>query len=118
MRLFSMRFAPAPSLPACRNTLSTAISFGIVGVIAIMLLGLYFYDRSRPEFLLLSISCISLSALRLNELATASLLNYSVSTCLAIALMGNIGLTIRRSSFFLRHHAPAHAPRHHRSALR
>ncbi len=51
-----------------------------------MLLGLYFYDRSRPELMLLSISCISLSALRLNEFATASLLDYSVSTCLAIGL--------------------------------
>jgi hypothetical protein len=104
-----LRAGDAPLLDALRartilarvsQHVSTAISFGIVGVIAIMLLGLYFYDRSRPEFLLLSISCISLSALRLNELATASLLNYSVSTCLAIALMGNIGLTISEVPFF------------------
>jgi hypothetical protein len=79
---------------------SVAIYFGIVGVIAVMLLGLYFYDRSRPEFLLLSISCLGLTALRLNEFAAASLLDYSVSTCLAVSLIGNTCLTIGEVPFF------------------
>jgi hypothetical protein len=65
-----------------------------------MLLGLYFYDRSRSEFLLLSVACMSLTALRLNEFATAALLDYSVSTCLAIALAGNIALTLAEIPFF------------------
>lgn len=77
-----------------------AIYFGVIGVIAVMLLGLYFYDRSRSEFLLLSVACMSLTALRLNEFAAAVLLNYSVSTCLAIALTGNIALTAAQTPFF------------------
>jgi hypothetical protein len=33
------------------------LCFGVIGVIATMLLGLYFYDRSRTEILLLSLAC-------------------------------------------------------------
>jgi hypothetical protein len=80
--------------------LRAAIYFGIVGVIAMMMLGLYFYDRSRWEFLLLSVSCMSLTALRLNEFAIASLADYSVSACLAVALAGNLGLTVAQTPFF------------------
>jgi hypothetical protein len=104
-----LRAGDAPLLDALRAGAVVArarqhaiagIYFGVVGVIAIMLLGLYFYDRSRPEFLLLSLSCICLTALRLNEFAAACLINYSVSTCLAVALIGNIGLTIGEVPFF------------------
>jgi hypothetical protein len=79
---------------------AAAIYFGIVGVIAVILLGLYFYDRSRSEFLLLSVSCLGLTALRLNELAAAALLNYSVSACLAIAVLGNFSLAVAEVPFF------------------
>ncbi len=54
-----------------------AICYGIIGVIAVMLLGLFIYDRSRYELLLLSVSCLCTAALRLNEFAAAALLNYS-----------------------------------------
>jgi hypothetical protein len=104
-----IRAGDAPLLDALRaqtilsresqHTAAT-IYFGIVGVIAVILLGLYFYDRSRSEFLLLSISCLGLTTLRLNEFATASLLNYSVSTCLAIALAGNSVLSLVETPFF------------------
>ncbi len=80
--------------------LRPAVYFGIVGVIAVMTLGLYFYDRSRSDFLLLSIACISLTALRLNEFAMACLASASVSTCLAVALAGNIGLTLTQLPFY------------------
>ena len=80
--------------------LKPAIYFGIVGVIAVMILGLYFYDRSRNEFLLLSIASLSLTALRINEFALASLFDYSVSSSLAVALLGNIGFTLSQVPFF------------------
>ncbi len=54
-----------------------------------MLLGLYFYDRSRPEFLLLSAGCISLAALRLNEFATAADLAYPYFVCMLVIFLGN-----------------------------
>jgi hypothetical protein len=78
-----------------------AIYFSFVGVIALMMLGLYFfYDRSRSEFLLLSVACLSLAMLRINEFAAASLLNYSISTCLALVVAGNIALTVTQVPFF------------------
>ena len=78
-----------------------AIYFSFVGVIALMMLGLYFfYDRSRSEFLLLSVACLSLALLRINEFAAAALLNYSVSTCLALVVTGNIALTATQVPFF------------------
>ena len=51
--------------------------YGIIGVIAVMLLVLFFYDRSRHELLLLSLSCLCTSAIRLNEFAAAALFDYS-----------------------------------------
>jgi hypothetical protein len=84
----AIRFAP------------TAIGFGIIGVLAVVLLGLFLYDRSRSELLLLSIGCMSLAALRINEFASASLLNYSVSAGLVILGLGNIGLTVTQIPFF------------------
>jgi hypothetical protein len=66
-----------------------------------MMLGLYFfYDRSRSEFLLLSVGCLGLAMLRINEFAAASLLNYSISTCLAVVVAGNIALTVTQVPFF------------------
>ncbi len=104
-----LRAGDAPLLDALRartilsrasQHTAAAIYFGIVGVIAVMLLGLYFYDRSRSEFLLLSIASLSLTALRFNEFATASLADYSVSTCVAIALLANIASTVAEIPFF------------------
>jgi hypothetical protein len=71
----------------------SAACFGVVGVMAMMLLVLYFYDRSRREFLLLSVTCLSLSALRLNELATAAYLPYPVALCLFVVFAANVALT-------------------------
>ena len=78
----------------------TAISFGIIGVLAVVLLGLFFNDRGRTELLFLSISCLGLAALRINELASASMLSYSVSAGLVILGSGNIALTVTEVPFF------------------
>ncbi|MGH9605969.1 MAG: PP2C family protein-serine/threonine phosphatase [Terracidiphilus sp.] len=78
----------------------TAIGFGIIGVLAAVLLGLFIYDRSRHELLLLSVACLTLAMLRINELAAASLFNYSVSAGLVILGLGNIGLTVTEVPFF------------------
>jgi hypothetical protein len=78
---------------------ATAVCYGVIGVVAIMLFSLFLFDRSRLELLLLSMICLSLAALRLNEFATASLLNYSLSACLTIVFAGNVGLTISQPLF-------------------
>ncbi|HEY2472904.1 MAG TPA: PP2C family protein-serine/threonine phosphatase [Terracidiphilus sp.] len=71
----------------------TAIAFGAIGVLSIVLLFLYFQDRSRWELLFLSIVCLSHAILRINELNTAALVNYSVSAGLVIVGLGNTALT-------------------------
>ena len=78
----------------------TALSNGVIAVIAIMLLGLFFYDRSRRELLLLSISCLSVATLRVNEFCAASLLDYSFTLCLTFVLLGNVCLTFTQVPFF------------------
>lgn len=76
------------------------IGYGVVGVLAIMLLGLFVYDRSRLELLLLSVVCLSLVALRMDEFGVAARLNYSFSACLWILLLGNFGVTVAIVPFF------------------
>jgi len=56
--------------------LPDAICYGFVGVIALLLAILYLYDRSRLELLLLSLACVGLSILRLNELCGSAFLDY------------------------------------------
>ena len=78
----------------------TAISFGIIGVLAVVLLGMFLYDRNRTELVLLSIGCLSLAALRVNEFTSASLLDYSVSAGIVIVGLGNIGMTLTQAPFY------------------
>jgi hypothetical protein len=77
----------------------SAIGYGAIGVIAVMLLGLWLYDRSRRELLLLSISCLSLAILRLNEFCTAALWTYPESVCLTIVVAGNVAFTLSQLPF-------------------
>jgi len=88
------------ALSGARQFAVTAIGFGIIGVLATVLLGLYMHDRSRLELLYLSISCLALAMLRVNEFAAASMMNYSVSTGLIILGLGNTALTIAEVPFF------------------
>ncbi len=78
----------------------SAACFGIVGVLAMMLVFLYLYDRTRSEFLLLSVACLSLTALRLNELAMAAFLPYPFTLCLFVVFFGNVALTLTLYWFF------------------
>jgi len=82
------------------QNLGSAACYTVIGVMAIMLIGLYLYDRSRYEFLLLSVTCLSLATLRLNELAVAADLPYSFPACLTIVSIGNIALTLTEYPFF------------------
>jgi hypothetical protein len=106
---FELRLGDASILDALRaravltgasRYFGSAACFGIVGVLAMILIFLYLYDRSRSEFLLLSVTCLSLTALRLNELATAAYLPYPVTACLFVVLVGNITLTSTQYPFF------------------
>ena len=93
-------FRARAALTRSLQYLGSASCYVIIAVLAIMLIGLYLNDRSRYEFLQLSITCLSLATLRLNELAVAAYLPFSFPTCLNIVSVGNIGLTLTQFPFF------------------
>src|ERR1700734_2522787 len=87
-------------LARASHYLPSALCFGVVGVVAVMLIALFLYDPTRREFLLLSITCLCLTTLRLNEFATASCLPYPITVCLFIVFVGNVLLTPTQFPFF------------------
>ena len=76
------------------------LCFGVIGVVAVMLLGLYFYDRSRVEILLLSLACLALAAIRFNEFCRAAMFAYPLPVCFTIICAGNIAITVTEVPFF------------------
>lgn len=76
-----------------------ALCYGAIGVIAIMILGLWFYDRSRHELVLLSVSCLSLAIIRVNEFCAAALWNMPVSVSLFIVTACNVSFTYSQLPF-------------------
>jgi hypothetical protein len=79
--------------------LRTALYYGIIGVLAIPLLALYLFDRTRTPVLLLGLICLGLAELRMNEFAIASMAGYSVSAALLLVLIGNTLLTFTETPF-------------------
>jgi hypothetical protein len=86
-------------LSAASGSASNAIIFGLIGALAFPLLGLYVFDRSRSELLLLAIAIFSLAMLRINELALAASASYSLSACLSIIFLGNFLLIFAETPF-------------------
>ena len=66
------------------SDLTVTISFGMIGVFGLVLLGLFLYDRSRRELLLLSIVCCSLAVIFLNLACSAALVDYSDAVYLVL----------------------------------
>jgi serine phosphatase RsbU (regulator of sigma subunit) len=82
------------------RNLPIAALFEVPGVVAIMLLGLWFYDRSRNELLLLGLTCLCLAVLRLNEFCAEILLRYPFKAFVAAYLAGNLVAPIVQTLFF------------------
>jgi hypothetical protein len=81
--------------------LAIAICYGIVGVIAIMLLGLFFYDRSRFEILYLGVACLIVTLARESEVCVVTFLNYPFSLELVVAVLTTFsGLAAQLLFFF------------------
>jgi hypothetical protein len=74
--------------------------YSIVGVVGIVQLGLFFYDRTRRDLLWLSIYCIVVAILRVNALAAAALVHYSNFLHNLIYLLGNFGFLLQTIFFF------------------
>jgi hypothetical protein len=86
-------------LQQVRPSLPYVIGFSIVGILGLVQLGLFFYDRSRRDLLLLSLVCIGLWMLRINELCAGSLIDYSMRTSTTIFFIGNL-IIIPQVCFF------------------
>jgi len=80
--------------------LPIAAVFGVIGVVAVMLLLLWFYDRNRSELLLLSITCLFFAALRLNEFCAAALVQYPFRAFTTISLVSNVIAPVSETLFF------------------
>ena len=82
------------------QSLAIAICYGIIGVIAVMLLGLFFYDRSRFELLYLGAACLGLAVVRENEFCVTALLNHPFSLNLTVEVLGTICNAVTQLLFF------------------
>ena len=80
--------------------LPIAAIFEVIGVVAVMLLLLWFYDRSRSELLLLSITCLFFAVLRLNEFCAAALVQYPYRAFTTIYLVANLVAPVTETMFF------------------
>jgi phosphoserine phosphatase RsbU/P len=86
-------------LQQVKLSLPYVIGFSILGILGLVQLGLYFYDRTRHDLLLLSLVCIGLCMLRINELCAVALLDYSMRTSALIFFVGNF-IIIPQVCFF------------------
>jgi phosphoserine phosphatase RsbU/P len=77
-----------------------ALCFGIIGVLAIPLLGVFLFDRTRRALLFLGLTCLILATLRVNEFLDACLIPYPMTVSLLIVVLGNIALTFTHYPFF------------------
>jgi sigma-B regulation protein RsbU (phosphoserine phosphatase) len=77
--------------------LAEAVFLGVVGL---MLLGLFYYDRSRRELLYLSIFCVNSSVMSAETFCSAKLMNLPAALHPAIAFAGNIVAPVALVLFF------------------
>jgi hypothetical protein len=82
-----------------RPSLPYVIGYSILGVLGLVQLGLFLYDRSRRDLLLLSLVCIGLAVLRVNELCASALVDYSMRTRWVLFFVGNL-IIIPQVCFF------------------
>jgi hypothetical protein len=80
--------------------LGPTLCFGATGVIGLVLLGLYFYDPSRRDLLLLSLACIGAAANNLDSACSAALVDYSAMASLAIGNAARLMVGTTRTWFF------------------
>jgi hypothetical protein len=80
--------------------LKTSIYNGVVGIFGFILLGLYFNDRSRRDLLLLSLNCLGLATIYLNQAAALALVDYSSATFLVIYSLGTVVTGVTQPWFF------------------
>jgi len=87
-------------LAQVRPLLVSAICFGIIGVLGVVLMLLWLSERSRGELLLLAISCLFLPFIYTDYLAAASMFPYSVAVYLPLWVIPAVIVNLARALFF------------------
>ena len=87
-------------LADCSKLLINTSCYFLIGVVGLMLLGLYYYDRSHSELLYLSIYCLCMAMLRVSAFCAAAQLDYSSTINLVVASVGNITISFAAVLFF------------------
>ncbi len=81
-----------------RQRLVPTVCFSVIGIVGLILMGLWLNDRSRKELLLLFIACLTLSFIYLDYFFPAALLAYPVSAYFlgwgVSALVNNLARTL------------------------
>jgi hypothetical protein len=72
----------------------------LIGVVGLMLLALFYYDRSHSELLYLSIICLSLAIIRVVQFCEVALADYSSAINLVVLSTGNIAAAFATVLFF------------------
>ena len=83
--------------------------FALTGVVGLMLLGLFYYDRSRVELLYLSLTCVAVAVIRAEEFFPAAQMNYPWALGSALFSVANVAATVASLLFFFslaRHRVP------------
>ncbi len=80
--------------------LTPLIAFGILGVLGCVLFGLFLYDRSRRELLLLSMTCVSLAVINAVFFGLLAMTDYSISTEFVLVAVADATITTARAWFF------------------
>ena len=83
-----------------KPVLPFVVLYCVVGVVGIVQLGLFFYDRSRHDLLWLSLYCICISILRINTVASAALLSFPDTLFRLLFLLGNCSFVTEVGFFF------------------
>jgi hypothetical protein len=81
-----------------RARIVPSVCFSIIGILGLILLGLWMNDRSRRELFLLSLACLSLAPIYLDYFGAAALLAYSATAYFALwsvfAAINNVARTL------------------------
>ncbi len=80
--------------------LKTTIYDGVVGIFGLILLGLYFNDRSRRDLLLLSLNCLGLAGIYLNQACALALVDYSSTIFVVIYALATLVTGVAQPWFF------------------
>ncbi len=91
----------AQAFTQIRARLVPSVCFSIIGILGLILLGLWVNDRSRRELLLLSLACLSLAPIYLDYFGAAALLAFSAAVYFALwSVFAAINNVVRTLFFF------------------